>query len=57
LALGVAESGAGDEPPVHTVRQATVIFAPCHLVCVLVEVASADPMMLADLSAAQPGEK
>jgi hypothetical protein len=36
---------------------AAVIFAPRHLVSVLIEIPTADPMMLADLGAPQPGEE
>ena len=53
----MGERRAGDEPPICSVRPSAMVFAPCHLVRVLIEVATADPMVLADLRAPQPGEK
>jgi hypothetical protein len=50
------ESGCGQKPPIGSGRDAPVVLAPRHLVCVLVPIPPADSMMLADLGATQPGK-
>ena len=52
----MAKGGGGHEFEVDAIRDAPVVFAPRHLVRVLVKVAPADPVVLADFRAAQPGE-
>jgi len=52
----MAKGGGCHEPELHAVRDAPVVLAPRHLVCVLVEVSAADPMMDAVLSTAKPAE-
>ena len=53
----MAERRARHAPPVQAVRLAAAIFAPRHLVCVLIEVLAAYPVMDAVLRAAKPAEK
>ena len=52
----MAKRSGGYEFEVDPIRDTAVVFAPRHLVRVLVKVAPADPVMLADLRPAQPGE-
>lgn len=52
----MAERGPGDPAEVQPVRLAPAILAPCHFVCVLIEVLAADPMVDAVLGAPQPAE-
>jgi hypothetical protein len=52
----VAKRGGGYEFAIDPIGDAAVVFAPRHLVRVLVKVAPADPVVLADFRAAQPGE-
>jgi hypothetical protein len=45
----VPQRGGGNEPELHAVGLAAVIFAPRHFPCVLVEMRASDPMMNAEL--------
>jgi hypothetical protein len=51
-----SKCGANDRVPIRAVRLAPIILAPCRFICVLKEQVTADPMMLADLRAAEPRE-
>ena len=53
-ALGLRQSGVGDELPVSPVRFPPIIFAPRRRV--LIEKMTAYPMMLTDFGAVQPRE-
>jgi hypothetical protein len=50
----MTQRGTCHPAEMQTVRLAATIFAPSHLVCVLVEVPTADPVMDAVFRAAQP---
>jgi len=51
------QRGPDHPPPLHPVRLAARVFAPCHLVCILVQVPATDPVMHAVLRAPKPREE